>query len=116
MNIRWVVLAILLALPLLADDKSVTAPAVLTGQIVDLHCYASRGAAGEEHAGCANACLSRNVPAGFLADDGTLYLLLDEKPVAVREKVAGKAGKPVKVTGKIVERSGLKALQLVSVE
>ncbi len=116
MNIRCVVLAILLALPLLADDESVTAPAVMTGQIVDLHCYTSRGAAGEEHAGCANACISRNVPAGFLADDGTLYLLLDEKSVSVKDKVAGKAGKPVKVTGKVIERSGLKALQLVSVE
>ncbi len=112
MNIRWVVLAILLALPLLADDEPVT----MTGQIVDLHCYTSRGAVGEEHAGCANACISRNVPAGFLAGDGTLYLLLEEKSVSVKDKIAGKAGKPVKVRGKVVERSGLKALQLVSVE
>ncbi|HYR28392.1 MAG TPA: hypothetical protein VEU30_08000, partial [Thermoanaerobaculia bacterium] len=63
-----------------------------------------------------NACLSRGVPAGFLADDGTLYLLLEEKSVAVKDKVAGKAGKKVKVTGKVIERSGLKALQLATVE
>lgn len=92
------------------------APTTLTGQIVDMHCYTSRGAHGEEHAGCANACLSRDVPAGFLAEDGTLYLLVNEKPNSVKEKVAGKAGKKVKVTGKVVERSGLKALQLVTVE
>ena len=88
----------------------------LTGEIVDLHCYTSRGARGEEHAGCSNACISRDVPAGFLADDGTLYLLVNEKPVSVKEKVAGKAGKKVTVRGKVVERNGVKALQLASVD
>ena len=88
----------------------------LTGEIVDLHCYTSRGAHGEEHAGCSNACISRDVPAALLTEDGTLYLLVNEKPVSVKEKIAGKAGKKVTVTGKVVERSGLKALQLVSVE
>ncbi len=88
----------------------------LKGEIVDLHCYTARDAKGEEHAGCSNACISRDVPAGLLADDGTLYLLINEKPVSVKEKVAGKAGKKVTAKGKVVERSGMKALQLVSVE
>lgn len=96
----------------LAADEPVT----LTGEIVDMHCYISRGAKGEEHAGCSNACLSRDVPAGFLADDGTLYLLVNEKPVSVKEKVAGKAGRKVTVRGKVVERNGVKALQLASVD
>jgi hypothetical protein len=52
----------------------------------------------------------------LLTADGTLYLLLDAKPVAVKDKVAGMAGKTVKATGKLVERNGLKALQLASVE
>ena len=95
-----------------ADDAQVA----LKGTIVDLHCYTARGASGEEHAGCANACISRDVPAGFLAEDGTLYLLVNEKPVSVKEKVAGKAGKKVTVHGKVVERSGMKALQLASVD
>jgi type 1 fimbria pilin len=93
-------------------DGSVT----MTGEIVDLHCYTSRGARGEEHAGCANACISRDVPAGFLAGDGTLYLLVNEKPVSVKDRIAGKAGKKVTVRGKVVEKSGVKALQLASVE
>lgn len=95
-----------------ADDKTVT----LSGEIVDLHCYTSRGAHGEEHAGCANACISRDVPAGFLAEDGTLYLLVNEKPNSVKEKIAGKAGKKVTANGKVVERSGMKVLQLISLE
>lgn len=95
-----------------ADDKSVT----LTGEVVDMHCYVTRDAKGAEHAGCSNACISRDVPAGFLTDDGTVYLLVNEKPVSVKEKVTGKAGKKVKAHGTIVERNGVKALQLVSIE
>ena len=111
----------LIAVLLFAATTTAAAGEVtLTGEIVDLHCYtgtgAHAGARGEDHAGCANSCISRDVPAGFLADDGTLYLLVNETPVSVKEKVAGKAGKKVKAKGKVVERSGLKALQLTCVE
>jgi hypothetical protein len=111
-NIALALLLLLLAFTAIAADE----PLTLTGEIVDMHCYISRGAKGAEHAGCSNACISRDVPAGFLADDGTLYLLVNEKPVSVKEKVAGKAGKKVTVHGKVVERNGVKALQLASVD
>jgi len=103
---------VLLALVAVADDKTVT----LTGEIVDLHCYTSAGKHGEEHAGCSNACISRDVPAALLVEDGTLYLLVNERPVSVKDKIAGKAGKQVTATGKLIERSGVKVLQLISVE
>ncbi len=115
-TIALAVLLLLLAFTGLAAEEPASAEQTMTGEIVDMHCYTSRGARGEEHAGCSNACLSRDVPAGFLADDGTLYLLINEKPVSVKEKVAGKAGKKVTVHGKVIERSGLKALQLTSVD
>jgi type 1 fimbria pilin len=103
-----------------ADEKKASTEQAgeqtIKGEIVDTHCYLSRGAKGEEHAGCGNACLSRDVPAGLLAEDGTLYLLLNEKSSSVKEKVAGKAGKKVVAHGKIVERNGLKAFQLVSID
>ena len=111
-KIAALLLFTLFALIAAAGDESVT----LTGEIVDLHCYTSRGAHGEEHAGCSNACISRDVPAALLTEDGTLYLLINEKPVSVKEKIAGKAGKKVTAKGKVVERSGMKALQLASVE
>jgi hypothetical protein len=111
---KTIALAVLLfaAVALSAADEPVT----ITGEVVDMHCYTSRGAHGAEHAGCSNACISRDVPAGLLTSDGTLYLLLNEKPVAVKEKIAGMAGRTIKATGKIVERNGVKALQLASVE
>ena len=108
---------LLFALALAADDKKAEDKSVtLSGEVVDMHCYITRNAKGAEHTGCSNACISRDVPAGFLADDGTLYLLVNEKPVSVKEKVAGKAGKKVKAHGTIVQRDGVKALQLVSIE
>jgi hypothetical protein len=88
----------------------------LAGEVVDLHCYLTRGARGPEHAGCANACLARSVTPGFLAADGRLFVLLSEKPFSVKDAVAGLAGKKVTVKGALVERDGVKGLQLKSVE
>ncbi|HEX8154343.1 MAG TPA: hypothetical protein VF698_14510 [Thermoanaerobaculia bacterium] len=106
---------ILLAVAAFAENESVS----MTGEIVDLHCFTGSGPHaglhGADHAGCANACLTRDVPPGFLADDGTLYLVVNEKMNSVKEKVAGKAGQKVTVTGKIVERSGMKVLQLATI-
>lgn len=95
------------------DEKK---PVTLKGEIVDMHCYVTRGEHGPDHAGCANACISRDVPAGFLAEDGTLYVLFNEKPVSIKDKVAGLAGKPVTVTGLLAERNGVKGIQLQSVK
>jgi hypothetical protein len=94
------------------DDR---AEISLKGEIVDLHCYTTRGARGAEHAGCANACLARGVAAGLLAEDGRLFLLLGERPFPVKEQVAGLAGQAVTVKGTLVERDGIRALRLGSV-
>ena len=91
----------------------------MTGEVVDLHCYLTRHGGegrGVEHAGCANACISRGVSAGFLATGGTLYVLFDEKMVSPKEKVAGLAGKPVMATGVVVERDGVRGLSLHTLE
>jgi hypothetical protein len=93
------------------------APSVtLRGEVVDLHCYITRGAKGPDHTGCGNACLSRGVSAGFLAEDGVLYVLLSEKPFSAKDAVAGLVGAPATAKGQIVERGGVKALQLASIE
>lgn len=97
------------------EEKKVT----LAGEVVDLHCYLIRHGGegrGPEHAGCANACINRGVSAGFLDGDGTLYVLFDEKMASPKERVAGLAGKPVTVTGVVVERDGVKGLRLLTIE
>jgi hypothetical protein len=93
-----------------------TADVTLKGEVVDLHCYLTRGASGPEHAGCGNACLARGVTPGLLAEDGRVFVLLGPRPFAVKEEIAGLAGAKVTVTGTAVERGGVRALQLKTVE
>ena len=98
------------------------APAATTvtfkGEVVDMHCFVTRHGGegrGASHAGCANACLARNVTAGFVASDSKVYLLFDEKPFPVKEKIAGLAGKAVTLTGAVVERDGVRGILLKSI-
>jgi len=93
-----------------------TADVTLSGEVVDLHCYLTRGASGAEHAGCGNACLARGVTPGFLADDGRVFVLLGARPFPVKETIAGLAGEKVTLTGTLVDRGGLRAIQLKTVE
>ena len=117
MTLRIGAVVLLVALSSVAQPPADDAAAVtLRGEVVDLHCYITRGATGPDHAGCGNACLSRGVSAGFLADDGTLYVLLSEKPFSAKDAVAGLVGVKSIAKGKRVERAGVKALQLTSIE
>ena len=84
----------------------------LEGEVIDQHCYLVEHGTGMDHAGCSNACLSRNVPAGFLTKDGEFYILLSERMVSVNEQVAGWAGKPARLTGTLVDRGGVLAVHL----
>ena len=97
-----------------AEDA--VADVTLKGVVVDMHCFVTRGAADAEHAGCANACIARGVPAGFLAADGALYLLLDEKPVSVKDRVKDLAAVPATLTGTPVARGGVRGIRIKSIE
>ena len=46
----------------------------------------------------------------------TLYVLLSEKPFSIKDTVAGFVGVKAVAKGKLVERAGVKALQLASIE
>jgi hypothetical protein len=105
----------LAALPAPGEEKA-PAEATLQGEVVDLHCYLTRGARGSQHAGCANACIGRGVTPGFVAEDGRVFLLLAEKPFSAKDTVAGLAGETVRVRGTIVERDGVRGLQLKAAE
>lgn len=88
----------------------------LTGTVVDMHCYVTHGIHDAGHTGCANACIARGVPAGFLTDDGTLYVLFGETPHSVKETVKDMADVPATATGTPVVRGGVRGLQLKSIQ
>lgn len=57
------------------DGKVVT----VVGEIVDFSCYLQLGKHGEKHKDCAQKCLRHGMPVGLLAQDGALYVLMEEE-------------------------------------
>jgi hypothetical protein len=119
-----IVVALLVAAALVLAGRSLraeeadanVAPVTVKGTVVDMHCYVTHGIHDAKHTACSNACIARGVPAGLLADDGKLYVLFEEKPFSVKDRVAGLADVPVIVTGRPVLRSGIKGIQIASIE
>ena len=81
----------------------------LTGEIVDLMCYADHGATGEKHAQCAATCIKGGGPVAILSD-GKAYLVVGEhKPM--NDQLAEFCGKTVTLKGKAAERGGIAMLE-----
>ncbi len=120
-NLVFVAIALLIVIALIVGSRLMAAEEKaadisLTGAVVDMHCYVTHGLHDAKHTACANACIARGVPAGFLTDDGTLYVLFDEKPFSVKDKVAGLADVPATLKGTPVVRGGIKGIQIKSIE
>ena len=117
---KKVLLAVLLMAGLsLAADKPAEKPAAdvtLKGTVVDMHCYVTHGIHDAAHTECSNACIARGLPAGLLAEDGTLYVLFEQKPFSIKDRVADLADVPVTVTGTPVVRSGIRGIQVKAIE
>ena len=110
-----IVAALFLGSRLMAAEEK-AADVSLNGTVVDMHCYVTHGIRDAKHTACSNACIARGVPAGFLAEDGTLYVLFDEKPFSVKDTVAGLADIPATLKGTPVVRGGIKGIQIKSIE
>lgn len=95
------------------DKKTVS----LTGEVLDMYCYMSHPESGQgaEHAKCANSCIGRGLPIGFLATDGTVYLIIGSDHNSANEMVKGWAGKQSTITGTVVEHNGLKAIDITGI-
>jgi len=68
-----------------------------------------------EHAKCAQACMAKGLPIGFLADDGTVYQLVGPEHEPIVEAVSKWAGKKCSLTGMVIEHHGIKAIELASI-
>lgn len=93
--------------------------ATITGEIVDATCYLEKGEAGRgpAHRECALQCIKEGRPP-FVRDEATgqLYLATfpDSTP-ADRERWLAQVGTRVRVTGRVVERDGLRLLAVEEV-
>ncbi len=54
-------------------------PATVVGEIIDLSCYLQVGKHGDKHRDCGQKCVRNGQPVGLLAEDGSVYLLIDEE-------------------------------------
>lgn len=88
----------------------------VTGEVMDVFCYATRDARGKEHSQCASSCIKANVPVAVLTDEGVMYFPLraDHKPANPLFENYG--GEKVKVTGAVFEKNNTKFIVVNSVE
>ena len=85
------------------------------GEVLDLSCYLTHDAKGEKHRKCAKGCLEKGLPMGVLAENGKVYLLLENHDNADAYATAKKhAAEQVEVKGKIIDKGGLQAVVVES--
>jgi hypothetical protein len=94
--------------------KTAAAKDKITGEVVDITCYASHGAKGEKHAACAQKCLSGGMPAGIVAD-GKLWVVTMNDHSSPSTKLAAWAGKTVTAEGQKVEKDGANIFEIDTV-
>jgi hypothetical protein len=78
-----------------ADEDAGAAKQTWTGELVDMDCYSSGQAKGEDHKACATHCMSSGIPAGLLVGDKAYTLLTN--PVPLSQYAASQA----RVTGEL---------------
>jgi hypothetical protein len=90
------------------DDISVS------GEVVDMSCYLSKGLKGSQHKACAQLCAKKGVPIGLLTDSGDVYLLIDDHnnpdPYEALKKLAGDKAE---VKGKKFSKGGVASILVV---
>ena len=91
------------------EKLDASAEKTVTGEIVDLMCYADHGATGDKHASCAAQCIKHGGPVGILSE-GKAYLVIgDHKPM--NDQLSEYAGKTITLKGKLASKGGISVLE-----
>ena len=89
----------------------------ITGHVIEPFCYMTMDMIGEKHKICSQICAEKGMNPGILEEKtNTIYLALPEGHGNPNEKLMAFMEEDVKVTGKIWEKGGLKAIQINKVE
>ncbi|HEY4281716.1 MAG TPA: hypothetical protein VGM62_01545 [Chthoniobacterales bacterium] len=96
------------------EKLSADASKEVTGEIVDMMCYADHNAMGEKHGGsCGSTCIKNGGPVGIVSS-GKAYLVVGEhKPI--NDQLAEYCGKTITLKGKLAERGGIALLENVEI-
>ncbi|MHB2025945.1 MAG: hypothetical protein ACYCPQ_04825 [Elusimicrobiota bacterium] len=86
----------------------------LKGEIVDMACYLPHAGKGKAHADCAKMCVLAGAPIGLLAQNGIVYLLLEDHMTPKGKKPYEEAKKLIAdqalISGDMYQRSGMSAI------
>ena len=95
----------------------------VTGEILDMGCFTSRGLRGSLHRECALKCLMAGVPMGLVTADSVVYILTQNHDRAMTPgafpppdpfgQCKGWPSYQVEVNGYVWERKGMKALEVL---
>jgi hypothetical protein len=110
---RWLALASLISLSpaVLAPRASAQDQITVSGEIVDLACYLSKGSKGTRHKACAQMCAKKGMPIGVLNESGDVYLLIeDHDDPGPYDAAKGLAGEQAEVTGKKFVKGGVQSI------
>lgn len=90
-------------------------PKSVTGEVVDTGCYLAHEGRGPKHVSCATKCILGGMPMGLLTSEGTLYLLtMNHDNADPYNALKEMAGKTVTVTGAVMERGGMKGIDVTA--
>lgn len=90
----------------------------LVGEVLDLYCYMKHPAdgQGQGHTKCAQTCIRKGLPIGFLSD-GKVYLIIGkEEHESAKDLVVDFAGMQSRLTGTLIDHDGVKAIEITKIE
>jgi hypothetical protein len=110
---RWLALLSLIGVVQAVRVPGVRAQDAITvsGEVVDLACYLSKGSKGKRHKACAEACAKKGLPIGVLTDAGDVYLLIeDHDNPGPYDSAKSLAGEQAEVSGKKFTKGGVQSI------
>ena len=91
-------------------------PVTISGKVVDTGCYFGEHGEGPSHVACATMCAKAGIPLAIVDASGKLYLPIGEEHHPANAKLMPFIDKKVKVSGTLVEKGGMTALAIKTVE
>jgi hypothetical protein len=91
-------------------------PVSFTGTVVDTGCYFANEGTGAKHVACATMCAKSGIPLAIVDEAGKVFLPLGEEHHPANAKLMPFVEKKVKVSGTLVEKGGMSALAIKTIE
>jgi hypothetical protein len=89
----------------------------LTADVIDLSCKVVHGLSGPDHRMCAEVCADKGIPLALFVD-GQVYVpvSMDMPGTGSNAQLKPFAEQKVQVTGKVIDRGGLKSIVIAEIK